>query len=743
MRPELKNTIRNAFRYCGERFLSGGLEAARWIERESLLSLEARTGAATFAGLFFLSLLQSRFWRPFSLPGTDGLLLSLRSFWPEALTLHGILFFASLALGTVVGILFRNAWDILELFAPALHRGRFSRSTRIAAAAAWSLFFHLTFLTRDMAAHPALYQNTFYDAGGALRGFMTFAVERCPAWLGGLPGAAVAMVLFLAVVDWSRRSFLWFMAFPVPARLAAAVMTGGLTLASLGVWGVIRLQAPRNDGPNVLVLMVDSLRSDALENPRFPRLSALAKAGRTYSRCYPNLAATPAALTTFFTGQTPLTHGLRHSFPSPEKTRLGPNSLLPLLKQRGYFTAALTDSNGDFFSSLSENFDTLRAADLSGRRLAQQRALRAHVHLLPYLSGKTGRRLFPALRNLPELSDPALLAEEATSLLGRLRFRKNFFLAVYFSALHSPYAVSSRTALESLEKDYRGPCKYAAPADEGEIATPAEQARVRRLYGANVRAVDAAVGTLLDNLAARHLGENTLVLLWSPYGEQLYERGLGRGHGRHLRGEETLAAPFVVVEPRQRTPPRWIREPVRGQDVAPTLLDILDIPPPETMEGFSLRRRDFSQPPDEFFLVYCETDVWLSGADGDPRFPSRIPYPSLSQMLSFGPRGNDRPSLLLNWEDDVLVGKQRLVQLGTERLLYIPTREGVEYEYYDLASDPHGMHNLAGSSGRAEREQEFREILFRFLSRETGWRPQNGFWIPEAFLNDPDGDPLL
>ena len=75
-----------------------------------------------------------------------------------------------------------------------------------------------------------------------------------------------------------------------------------------------------NQGPNVLVLAVDSLRADRLsaygharKTPSFDRLAA---EGAVFERALVSMPRTFPSWTTLLTGQWPHHHGIRHMFPT-------------------------------------------------------------------------------------------------------------------------------------------------------------------------------------------------------------------------------------------------------------------------------------------------------------------------------------------------------------------------------------------------------------------------------------------
>jgi hypothetical protein len=545
------------------------------------------------------------------------------------------------------------------------------------------------------------------------------------------------LLLSAAAVNVGKLLFQRFRKWAHPRRLAVVVLGGGLAAVSLGVWSVHRLHAPRNAGPNVLLLIVTGLRSDLLPpegSATFPRLSALAAESRVYAACYPPVPQTSPALMTLVTGRSPLRHGVRHSFPSSDLLRPGTDNLISILRQNGYTTAALTDAGGDFFSRMGDLFHTVRGADRSLPRLLQERVLRRHCHLFPYLTRRPLRALFPVLRNFPELTPPARLARETDARLRRLRSREKFFLAVHVSALEAPFAGAPPPGGSA----YTGPHRYAfSPSHAEEGISESDKERIRLLYQTNARAVDAAVGRILDSLKNRRLEENTIVLAWSPFGEQLFERGLGLGHGGHLFGRETLAAPLIIRVPRKRIPPRRVEEAVRAQDVAPTVLSLLGIGVPDGMDGFPLEQREFGEPAEEFFGVYAETE-WPSFVSGGPD-PANMKTRALGQLLEIDLWAPSHLRVNAAWEDHILLRKHRMIQIGAERLVYTPTQKESVYRLFQLEEDPDGMADAAGSRKNAERVRELKDALYRFMARESGWHPQNGYWIPEAFLREPAG----
>ena len=108
---------------------------------------------------------------------------------------------------------------------------------------------------------------------------------------------------------------------------------------------------------------------------------------------------------------------------------------------------------------------------------------------------------------------------------------------------------------------------------------------VRAAYDEEVLFVDQQIGALRRGLSSRDLIDDTLVLLTSDHGEELFDHG-GFEHG-HAMWQELVRVPLVVWGPGVR--PGRETAPVSLVDVMPTVLDWLTVEPPAPMDGVSLR----------------------------------------------------------------------------------------------------------------------------------------------------------
>jgi arylsulfatase A-like enzyme len=108
------------------------------------------------------------------------------------------------------------------------------------------------------------------------------------------------------------------------------------------------------------------------------------------------------------------------------------------------------------------------------------------------------------------------------------------------------------------------------------VPSTADREWMRRLYEAEVRWVDDAVGSLMAELKRSGMYDGTLVVLLSDHGEEFWEHG-SVGHG-HTLYDELLHVPFLVKLP--GSAPRTVDAPISTASVAATILDLAGRPLP-------------------------------------------------------------------------------------------------------------------------------------------------------------------
>lgn len=111
------------------------------------------------------------------------------------------------------------------------------------------------------------------------------------------------------------------------------------------------------------------------------------------------------------------------------------------------------------------------------------------------------------------------------------------------------------------------------------------------LYDGGVARFDDCVKRVVDQLKATGQYENTIILVTSDHGDDLFEPNCTFGHGLCFNGgDQNNNIPAIFRIPNgKRGDPHEVSKVVRSIDFAPTILDLCGIQPDPRMEGVSLR----------------------------------------------------------------------------------------------------------------------------------------------------------
>ena len=636
----------------------------------------------------------------------------------------------SLAAGALLGC---AAHGLLAL-RDALHDRRGARS---AARATWLSLLLVAALQAtlelwSMARDPALYEATWYAAGGVRRTVQVIATDV----LGPEGVALVAAVLAVAFLlgPPSRWACVAARARELaPGLCFALIATGaGLLLARLPS---ARAARRADDRPNILVLAGDSLRADRLGPRTTPHLAALAAQGTRFDHAYVSLPRTFPSWITLLTGRHAHHHGVRSMFPRWEELARDFDALPQRLARAGYATGVVSDYAGDIFSRIELGFARVDVPRFDFRQLVRQQALERETPLMAALHSRAGRALFPVMRERNDAADPGLLARDAIRVMRELD--GPFFLVVFFSTAHFPYAAPAPYYRRFTDPGYRGRYKYDKPVGLGSDlpADERDEAQVRALYDGAVLSIDEAAQSILDAVKEDGAADRTVVVVTADHGETLYEGGHGTGHGDHLFGDEGTHVPLVIVDPRRHAPHV---EPgiVRDVDLAPTIYALTGAAPPTDLDGRSLLPSlDGEALPPR--LAYAETGLWFTEAI--PGLPAelRLPYPGIARLTEVDSAHGDGLVLRSAVRATTLVARHRMVRDERWKLLYIPARTGVRWMLFDTASDPLETQDVAAA--HADVVARLQGELWSFMQQDPAMTERGGYLVPADARARPPG----
>ena len=338
---------------------------------------------------------------------------------------------------------------------------------------------------------------------------------------------------------------------PGPRTLAVAA----LVLVAAGCGAPDLPPLARNPDASVLLITLDTTRADYLGaygkgDIATPNLDALASEGVRFEHSVTSIPLTLPAHTSILTGSIPPQHGVRDNggFFVPDDAL----TLAEVLSGRGFRTGAVVGAYVlNRIWGLHQGFETYD--DEFGPADPRDR------------------------KDLHEQRDGAEVAASAERWLDA-HGRERFFLWLHFYDPHYPYEPPAEYAARHPDDPYAGEIEYT----------------------------DALVGRVLDTLRARGLYDSTLIVVTGDHGEGLGEHR-EPDHGIYLY-DSTVRVPLIVRAPGNAY--RGVVEELsRDVDLAPTILDYLEIEPSSTFSGRSLLPlvAGHPAPPDDETLAYMES----------------------------------------------------------------------------------------------------------------------------------------
>jgi len=319
-----------------------------------------------------------------------------------------------------------------------------------------------------------------------------------------------------------------------------------ITLPLLAFLTLTACGAPQDPRPNVLLIVVDTLRADHLGYAGYagdltPHIDQLAQRSVDFERAYASAAWTRPSIASILTGLAPVSHGadrIDHALRPQVET------LAESFSSAGYATGGIVSN-----VHLLEDVGFRQGFDLWDEQHAQGHR---------YVSSEL-------------VTDAALATLEA--LAGQ---RRPWFLFVHYFDPHYAYIdheayddAPAATAFVTGEESMLS-LKEKAPR-----MTPSDLSVLVGRYDEEIRLTDAQMGRLLVRLREIGAEDRTITVFTSDHGEEFGERG---AIGHSTLYDEVIRVPLLVRASGLESHARRIAEPVSLVSIAPTLLDLAGVP---------------------------------------------------------------------------------------------------------------------------------------------------------------------
>jgi arylsulfatase A-like enzyme len=426
-----------------------------------------------------------------------------------------------------------------------------------------------------------------------------------------------------------------------PVRVEVDAGDADIYISDVGLVDLDRVA----ERPNVLIVMVDTLRRDHLQVFGYERdtsanVAELAGDGFVFEQATSSSSWTKTAIASLLTSYRPDRHrvmGHVDSLPYDVPT------LPALLNADGYHTIGVS-ANGNIsnYFGYARGFDRfsqfkkvegdrrVMEAALESIRFAEGRPWLAYVHFMgPHSPYSPSDDLWHRFQNPKYAIDRgtinAILTETSNEGMG-------------FAA----------RLLLSGDMHHDDSCKDCPDIQE-RIGENALRDLIRDVYDAEIFNTDRIIGEMLGALREDALYENTLVIFVSDHGEELWDHG--RFHHGHALYDELIRVPLIIKPPGKSHSPARLRSVAQLVDLVPTISDYTGTPMTWDGNGISLK-------------------PMMEGQQS----PHRLAVAQLDRPVGFKPYlSSEKISL-------------RVVRDATRKLFHDQTNN--RWTYFDLAADP-------------------------------------------------------
>lgn len=405
----------------------------------------------------------------------------------------------------------------------------------------------------------------------------------------------------------------------------------------------------------MILVTLDTTRPDffgawGMQGDPTPHFDALAEDGVRFETAVSSSAVTPVSHASILTGRAPYGHGLRilagaSGYQLPQEVP----TLASVLKERGFATGAFHSAFPvSSIYGFDKGFDLFEDVDGTG--------------LEPNNQGGKKWDVTKGQRRSDQTNELVLEFVEKTD--------EPFFIWIHYWDPHDPFMMPPDTFL----------AEHEVPRTE-----QGWDLQSRQRYGAEISYVDEQFGQLIALLKDKGIYDNTMFAIVADHGEGLDDGFRKHGWGAHrILYQEQIHVPLIVRSPGGPSG-RTVKELVRSVDIFPTVLDFLDIAPPEgEIQGRSLKALMEGKADTPRVAYADQINLW----DANAKMLERRPQADFIHVAM-----ND-----------------------THKLIYRPSFPG-QSELYNWRQDPAESRNLIGDPGM----NAVRVELMNELAERGGW----------------------
>jgi len=345
---------------------------------------------------------------------------------------------------------------------------------------------------------------------------------------------------------------------------------------------------------NVVIISMTSARMDHLSTYGYskdtsPNISKLAQNGIIFTNAFTQGSRTIGAGLSLFTSYYPYTHRVFDQFYSKKDLNPSVQSLTEILKRNGYKTAAFT--GGGHYKGIygfDEGFDTYEdSQDFVGFGTSAPKAVewlkKVKQPFFLFIQGFDAHCPYTPPSPYNRMFDPDYTNKNNID-----------YSICYWSYYGTKPIEGGRGRKFPLKKvtDWGGVTKGSPEEDwKEEFFDKGDIQHLVSLYDGSIAYADSEIQKVLDTLYELKLDKNTIIVFLADHGELLGENGRFM-RGGYLTGtyhDAVVHIPLIVKYPKMKGGKK-VDGLVQVIDIAPTLLEFLNIPNYTYGQGKSLLR---------------------------------------------------------------------------------------------------------------------------------------------------------
>ena len=486
--------------------------------------------------------------------------------------------------------------------------------------------------------------------------------------------------------------------------------------------------------PNIIVILADDMRAGYTGHEghpvvKTPNIDSLAAKGVVFTNSFATSPVCTPSRTALLTGQYERKHGINFNSDSALSNQAYKQTYPMLLKEAGYFAAYIGKNHTPI--GKNENGVVGYKSGVMDHSFDYWYSSHGHLGFYPkenpkhaiFVNAKSDTQVEIIEEGVENFFTPDDVFNAGYDFLKERPTDKPFAMLINFNVPHNGgtgsmefrdsdlalYRTTYRDQIDSMQI----PATYIAEVDivepklplnvyngeyianYGYVKTPQAMRERETRVVQTISGIDKLLGKLLRQLEQQSISDNTIIVFTSDHGILHGEFGLG---GKSLLYEASVKVPLIIYDPRVEQP-RKSDQLVALVDIAPTLLDLADLPVPDAMQGVSVK--PLLQGNDSSW----RQELFLENMMTIQNYP-RIEAVRTKQWkyIRYFDKENDQEYA------DMLVAS-----INGERPIY--------EELFNIESDPDEVRNVIAEQSNRETLKRLRQSVARMVSEYRGTEP--------------------